>query len=100
MRTGSSTRKRSARRPDLADRGATHPSRKRLGRDFDTRQSRRHSHAVSQQHAWSEAHRLHAPQPSISPPIIGLGVMILSFGLLFRIPLIVVGGAIFIIGIG
>jgi len=54
---------------------------------------------VSEQHAGSESHGLHAPQPSISPPIIGLGVMILSFGILFGIPLIVVGGAIFIIGI-
>jgi hypothetical protein len=54
---------------------------------------------VSDQHGGGETHGLHAPQPSISPPIIGLGIMILSFGILFGVPLIVLGGIIFVIGI-
>jgi hypothetical protein len=46
-----------------------------------------------------EEHAIHLPQPSISPPIIGLGVMILSFGVLFGVPLLLIGGAIMVVGI-
>ena len=44
-------------------------------------------------------HEIHTAPPSISPPIIGLGVAILSFGILFGLWLILVGGAILLIGI-
>jgi hypothetical protein len=44
-------------------------------------------------------HEIHLPGPSISPPLIGLGVTILAFGILFGLPLIVVGFAILLIGL-
>ena len=44
-------------------------------------------------------HEIHLPGPSISPPLLGLGVMILAFGVLFGLPLIIVGFAIMVIGI-
>jgi hypothetical protein len=43
-------------------------------------------------------HEPHLPAPSLSPPIIGLGVTILSFGILFGLVLIVVGAVILVIG--
>ena len=47
----------------------------------------------------SVEHEPHAPAPSISPPVIGLGVMILSFGILWSVILIVVGVAILLVGL-
>ena len=44
-------------------------------------------------------HEIHLPGPSLSPPILGLGVTILAFGVLFGLPLIIVGFAIFLIGL-
>jgi hypothetical protein len=44
-------------------------------------------------------HEIHLPGPSISPPLLGLGVAILAFGILFGLPLIVLGFAIFLIGL-
>jgi hypothetical protein len=44
-------------------------------------------------------HEIHLPGPSISPPLLGLGVTILAFGILFGLPLIVVGFGIMVIGI-
>ena len=41
----------------------------------------------------------HLPAPSLSPAIIGLGVTILSFGILFGVVLIAVGAVILLIGI-
>jgi hypothetical protein len=40
----------------------------------------------------------HLPPPSLSPAIIGLGVTILSFGILFGLVLIVIGAVILVIG--
>ena len=40
----------------------------------------------------------HLPPPSLSPAIIGLGVTILSFGILFGLVLIVVGAVILVFG--
>ena len=40
----------------------------------------------------------HLPSPSLSPAIIGLGVTILSFGILFGLVLIVLGAVILLIG--
>ena len=44
-------------------------------------------------------HEIHLPGPSISPPILGLGVTVLAFGVLFGLPLIIVGFAIFLVGL-
>ena len=44
-------------------------------------------------------HEIHLPGPSISPPLLGLGVTILAFGILFGLPLIIAGFAIFLIGL-
>ena len=46
-----------------------------------------------------EEHAIHVPQPSFSPPILGLGVMLIAFGVLVGPPLLVVGAVIFVIGI-
>ncbi|HZP95020.1 MAG TPA: hypothetical protein VFC31_01610 [Candidatus Limnocylindria bacterium] len=53
------------------------------------------------QHGMSspEEHEIHLPEPSISPPLLGLGVVILAFGVLFGLPLIVLGFAVFLIGL-
>ena len=47
----------------------------------------------------AEEHEPHAPAPSISPAIIGLGVTILSFGILWGLWLIALVGAILLIGL-
>ncbi len=44
-------------------------------------------------------HEIHLPGPSFSPPILGLGVTILAFGILFGLPLILAGFAIMVIGL-
>ena len=44
-------------------------------------------------------HEIHVPGPSLSPPILGLGVTILAFGILFGLPLILVGFGILVIGL-
>ena len=44
-------------------------------------------------------HEIHLPGPSLSPPILGLGVTILAFGVLFGLPLIILGFAIFLVGL-
>ncbi|MEP6693248.1 MAG: hypothetical protein ABJB39_01235 [Chloroflexota bacterium] len=44
-------------------------------------------------------HEPHAPAPSLSPAIIGLGVTIFSFGILFGLVLIALGAVIFLIGL-
>jgi hypothetical protein len=57
---------------------------------------------VAEHHASAEAsseHEIHLPGPSLSPAILGLGVTILAFGVLFGLPLIVVGFIIMVIGI-
>ena len=42
---------------------------------------------------------IHLPGPSLSPPILGLGVTILAFGVLFGWPLLVIGFGILVIGL-
>lgn len=44
-------------------------------------------------------HDIHLPGPSLSPPLLGLGVMLLAFGVLYGLPLIVGGFVIFLIGL-
>jgi membrane-bound ClpP family serine protease len=46
-----------------------------------------------------DEHPIHLPQPSFSPPLLGLGVMLLAFGVLVGPVLLVVGGVILVIGI-
>jgi hypothetical protein len=46
-----------------------------------------------------DEHPVHLPQPSFSPPLLGLGVMLLSFGVLLGPVLLVPGGVILVIGI-
>jgi hypothetical protein len=45
-------------------------------------------------------HEPHLPPPSLSPAIIGLGVTILSFGVLWSVVLLAIGAVILVIGIG
>jgi len=42
---------------------------------------------------------IHLPGPSLSPAILGLGVTILAFGVLFGWPLLVIGFGILLIGL-
>jgi hypothetical protein len=44
-------------------------------------------------------HEPHLPPPSMSPPIIGLGVTFLSFGILFGVVFIAIGVVILLIGL-
>lgn len=44
-------------------------------------------------------HEIHLPGPSLSPPLLGLGVTLLAFGVLFGPILIVVGIVIFLVGL-
>lgn len=44
-------------------------------------------------------HEPHAPAPSLSPAIIGLGVTILGFGILFGLAFIAAGAVILVIGL-
>jgi len=43
--------------------------------------------------------QIHLPGPSLSPAILGLGVTILAFGVLFGWPLMVIGFVILLIGL-
>jgi hypothetical protein len=42
---------------------------------------------------------IHLPSPTMAPPIIGLGVMILTFGILFGIVLVAIGALLMAAGI-
>jgi hypothetical protein len=44
-------------------------------------------------------HEIHLPGPSLSPALLGLGVTILAFGILFGLVLIIVGFGVFLIGL-
>jgi len=46
-----------------------------------------------------DEHPVHLPQPSFSPPLVGLAVMLIAFGVLLGPVFLVVGGVIFVIGI-
>ena len=52
---------------------------------------------MSAQH--EEDHPVHVPQPSLSPPILALGVMLMALGIIFGVALVVVGALIFVLGI-
>jgi hypothetical protein len=57
--------------------------------------------SVSGHHETTAAveHEPHSPTPSLSPVIIGLGVTILAFGILFGLMLIALGAVILVIGL-
>lgn len=42
---------------------------------------------------------IHLPSPTLAPATVGLGVMLLGFGILFGIGLVVVGALIMVLGI-
>ncbi len=44
-------------------------------------------------------HEIHLPGPSLSPPLLGLGVTFLAFGILWGLWLLVVGFVIFLVGL-
>lgn len=46
-----------------------------------------------------EEHPIHLPAPSFSPPLLGLGVMLTTFGVLVGPALLIVGGVILVFGI-
>jgi hypothetical protein len=45
------------------------------------------------------AEEIHLPSPTLAPPTVGLGVMILTFGILFGIALVIVGALLMALGI-
>ncbi len=49
--------------------------------------------------AHGDEHAVHSPQPSISPPLIGLGVLLLTLGVLFGVALLVAGAFFFVLGL-
>jgi 1,4-dihydroxy-2-naphthoate octaprenyltransferase len=46
-----------------------------------------------------EEHAIHVPAPSFSPPILGLAVMLIAFGVHVGPALLILGAVIFVIGI-
>lgn len=42
---------------------------------------------------------IHLPSPTIAPPVIGLGVVFLSFGILYGMALLLLGAAFMVLGI-
>jgi hypothetical protein len=42
---------------------------------------------------------IHLPSPTLAPPIVGLGVTILTFGILFGVALVAVGAVVMAAGI-
>lgn len=42
---------------------------------------------------------IHLPSPSFSPVLIGIGVTFICFGILFGIPLVIIGGLTFVVGL-
>ena len=42
---------------------------------------------------------IHLPSPTLAPATVGLGVMLLGFGILFGVGLLVAGAAIMVLGI-
>lgn len=49
--------------------------------------------------AHDDDHGIHLPPPSFSPALIGLGVTLIAFGLLFGMALVAVGGLLLLLGI-
>lgn len=43
---------------------------------------------------------IHLPPPSMAPVTIGIGITILSFGILYGLALVAVGALIFLVGLG
>ncbi|MDP9266244.1 MAG: hypothetical protein M3O91_09050 [Chloroflexota bacterium] len=43
---------------------------------------------------------IHLPPPSFAPATIGLGTTLLAFGILYGVPFLVLGGLLFVLGLG
>lgn len=56
-------------------------------------------HHRAEPHAPSGDEEIHLPSPTVAPAIIGLGVTLLSFGILFGLPLIVAGAIFMTLGL-
>lgn len=50
-------------------------------------------------HAAAHEEEIHLPSPTLAPATIGLGVMLLTFGILFGIALVVAGALFMVLGI-
>ena len=58
-------------------------------------------HHAGEKHApgHSGEDEIHLPSPTIAPAVIGLGVVLLSFGILYGIALLLIGAAFMVLGI-
>lgn len=54
-------------------------------------------HGAESGHAGED--EIHLPSPTLAPATVGLGVMLLTFGILFGLPLIVAGALLMVLGI-
>lgn len=50
-------------------------------------------------HGQAGEEQIHLPSPTLAPPTVGLGVMILTFGILFGIGLVITGALLMALGI-
>ncbi len=68
---------------------------------MDERQSRGYRDVVHGEGASThgDEHEIHLPPPSFSPPLLGLGVMLLAFGILYSVVLIALGGLLMVAAI-
>jgi len=54
------------------------------------------------EHHGAEGHAeeaIHLPSPTIAPATVGLGVTLLTFGVIFGLPLIIAGAVFFVLGL-
>ena len=58
-----------------------------------------HHRAEGRSTAHGGAEEIHLPSPTLAPPIVGLGVMLLGFGILFGIGLVIAGALLMVLGI-
>jgi hypothetical protein len=56
-------------------------------------------HRRAEPHAPSGDEEIHLPSATVAPAIIGLGVTLLSFGILFGLPLVIAGALFMTLGL-
>lgn len=56
-------------------------------------------HHRAEAHPSTHEEEIHLPSPTLAPATVGLGVMLLSFGILFGIALVVAGAIFMLLGI-
>jgi hypothetical protein len=56
-------------------------------------------HHGAETHAPTHEEEIHLPSPTLAPATVGLGVMLLSFGILFGVALVVAGALFMLLGI-